>query len=244
MIKTIDSKDNKQIKETVLLYNNKERQQKGLFLIEGFHVLEMALQTKKVVKVFLLKPLDTLPESIEQYIVNESIMKKLSRSMTPQGAVAVCRFLDIKPITGNAIYLDEISDPGNLGTILRSALAFGFTDVIISSNSVSLYNEKVITSSQGAIFKLNIIVDGDETLSLLHKNGYFVCGTTLDENSSDFRNIKLKKPFVLAFGNESRGLSEKVRSICDGNVIIKIADIDSLNVGVAAGILLNHYSND
>ncbi|MFA5283034.1 MAG: RNA methyltransferase [Bacilli bacterium] len=243
-MKTIDSKDNKQIKEAISLYFNKERQLKGLFLIEGFHTLEMALQAKKVVRVFSLKPIDNLPESVEQYIVNESVMKKLSKNPAPQGVVAICHLLEAEPIIGNAIYLDEISDPGNLGTILRSALAFGFINVIISSNSVSPYNEKVVASSQGAIFKLNIIVDGDETLSSLHKNGYFICGTSLDENSSDYRSIKLKKPFVLAFGNESRGLSDKVKKNCDKNVMIKIADIDSLNVGVAAGILLNYYSND
>ncbi len=243
MIQTIASKDNKKVKETIALYCNKERKEKGLFIVEGYHLLEMALAAKKLKCVFSLEKVDDLPDEIEQYLVSEEILKKMSKTQNPQGIVAVCSVLEQKEIIGNAIYLDEVSDPGNVGTILRTALAFGFYNVILSSNCASLYNDKVISSSQGSIFKLNVIENGEKELLELKKRSYTLCGTALNAKSKDFSQVNLKTPFVLIFGNEARGVSSIILQQCDEMVMIPIKNIDSLNVGVACGIILNHYSN-
>ena len=117
-----------------------------------------------------------IDEKITNYIVSEDILKKISTQKNPQGVVAICSMRKEKEIShNNVLYLDGVSDPGNLGTLLRTALAFSFKDVILSKGSVSLYNEKTISSSQGAIFRLNII-SGDEqnliNLKVFLKNDY------------------------------------------------------------------------
>ena len=163
MIINISSKQNTKIKEIgKLISDNSYRKERKEFVIEGFHLLEMALEDRLVKAIFSLEPLKNIDEKITNYIVSEDILKKISTQKNPQGVVAICSMRKEKEIShNNVLYLDGVSDPGNLGTLLRTALAFSFKDVILSKGSVSLYNEKTISSSQGAIFRLNII-SGDE----------------------------------------------------------------------------------
>ncbi len=234
MIYKINSKQNEHVKEVVRLYQPSERKAQGKFIIEGFHLLEMALESKQVLEIFTLKELN-IDKSINQYIVTEEILEKLSKVRTPQGVVAICKCFTSKKITSNKVlYLDDVSDPGNVGTLLRTALAFGYNDVILSGNSCSMYNEKVISASQGALFKLNVNENIDlESL----KNEYKILATEI-KGSVDIKDVKLPKKHVLVLGNEARGVSEKNLKLADERIRIEINDIESLNVAVAGGIAM------
>lgn len=241
MIINISSKQNTKIKEICKLISDKSyRKERNEFVIEGFHLLEMALEDKLVKAVFSLEPIKNIDEKITNYIVSEDILKKISTQKNPQGVVAICSMRKEKEIShNNVLYLDEVSDPGNLGTLLRTALAFSFKDVILSKGSVSLYNEKTISSSQGAIFRLNIISGDEQNLIDLKEKGYKILATEI-KGSVELKNIKKSDKQVLILGNEAHGVNEKILNLADERIRIDINEIESLNVAICGAIMM-HY---
>lgn len=241
MIINISSKQNTKIKEIgKLISDNSYRKERKEFVIEGFHLLEMALEDKLVKAIFSLEPIKNIDEKITNYIVSEDILKKISTQKNPQGVVAICSMRKEKEIShNNVLYLDGVSDPGNLGTLLRTALAFSFKDVILSKGSVSLYNEKTISSSQGAIFRLNIISGDEQNLIDLKEKGYKILATEI-KGSVELKNIKKSDKQVLILGNEAHGVNEKNLNLADERIRIDINEIESLNVAICGAIMM-HY---
>ncbi|MCI6330233.1 MAG: RNA methyltransferase [Erysipelotrichaceae bacterium] len=241
MIINISSKQNTKIKEIgKLISDNSYRKERNEFVIEGFHLLEMALEDKLVKAIFSLEPIKNIDEKITNYIVSEDILKKISTQKNPQGVVAICSMRKEKEIShNNVLYLDGVSDPGNLGTLLRTALAFSFKDVILSKGSVSLYNEKTISSSQGAIFRLNIISGDEQNLIDLKEKGYKILATEI-KGSVELKNIKKSDKQVLILGNEAHGVNEKILNLADERIRIDINEIESLNVAICGAIMM-HY---
>lgn len=136
-------------------------------------------------------------------------------------------------------FFDDVSDPGNLGTILRTALAFGYQDILLTKNCCSITNEKVIQASQGAIFSLNIL---DEfSLEKLQKQGYQIVATEIN-GSIALDSFKPNKKHVLILGNESRGVRQEFLNNSDVRVRIEIEQIESLNVAIAGAIVMYHFS--
>lgn len=239
MIKVIESEENKIIKYVNKLKNSKYIKSEKRFIIEGFHLLEMA-KKEDIDFVLTLEKIDSLDENIIQYIVNDKIMKKLSVNKSFSKVIAVCKIKDDPLIDGDFIlYLDSLQDPGNIGTILRTALAFNCKSVISTSLS-SFYNQKCIQASQGAIFSLNLI-KGDVKMLLGLKKEYQLIGTSLKEDTIDLKDFKRPKKAILIVGNEGNGVSKEVLVIVDKTIKIPISNIDSLNVGIATGILLYNY---
>ena len=235
VIKVITSKDNSRVKFALSLKDNKNRKREGRFLAEGKKALEMALLNKQVEVVFTTKWLN-IDENIEQILVSEEIIKKLASTVSPEGIVFISKIRSFEGQEFNKIlYLDEINDPGNLGTLIRTALAFSYDAVITSENSCSIYNEKVINSSKGAIFSIPVFVD---ELSK-YQNTHDIIVSALEKDSVDFNNIDVPSKFVLVLGNESHGVKKSTLEIAKKKVIIPIANIDSLNVAVAGGILMS-----
>ena len=241
MIINISSKQNTKIKEIgKLISDNSYRKERKEFVIEGFHLLEMALEDRLVKAIFSLEPIKNIDEKITNYIVSEDILKKISTQKNPQGVVAICSMRKEKEIShNNVLYLDGVSDPGNLGTLLRTALAFSFKDVILSKGSVSLYNEKTISSSQGAIFRLNIISGDEQNLINLKEKGYKILATEI-KGSVVLKNIKKSDKQVLILGNEAHGVNEKILNLADERIRIDINEIESLNVAICGAIMM-HY---
>ncbi len=238
MIKEIKSRQNELIKEVTKLNSSSYRKKAGIFKVEGFHMLEMAFKAKVVTKVFSLEKLEEIDEKIPQYIVSKEVMEKITETKSPQGVVAVCNLLPNKtPMNNKVLYLDGVSDPGNLGTILRTALAFGFKDVVLSKECCSIYNDKVLQASQGSIFSLNISNEFD--LVELKKKGYKILATEI-KGSIDLESVKKPEKFVLVLGNEAHGVSEDVLKIADQRIRIDISDIESLNVAIAGAISMYH----
>ena len=236
MIKEIKSKQNELIKNIVKLSSHSYRKETGKFKVDGFHMFEMAKESGYLLEVLTLKEIKGLDAKINQYIVSEEIMEKISSSKSPQGIVSICKLIKEKDITSNKVlYLDDVSDPGNLGTILRTAVAFGFNDVILSNNCCSIYNEKTLQSSQGAIFKLNIV--NDIKLSDLKKNGYQLLATEI-KGSVSLDSIQKPDKFVLVLGNEAHGVSQEILDQSDKRIRINIDNIESLNVAIAGAIAM------
>ena len=234
MIKVITSKNNDKVKFAVSLKDNKNRKNSGKFIGEGKKSLELALQAGLVVEVFTYETL-LIDESIPQYLVNEEVMKKLSSNVNPEGVIFIAKMPEIRKDNFKKIlYLDSINDPGNLGTLVRTALAFDYDAVAISKDSVSLYNEKALAACKGANYLIPVFQDD----LLNYKDEYQIIVSTLKDSSIPASEVKLKEQFVLVLGNEAHGVSSKSEQLADIFVKIPMNNINSLNVSVAGGILM------
>ena len=236
----ITSVDNKKVKRYVSLKTSKGRKEEGLFLVEGTHMCYEANKKGLLVDLIVLENTEiSFSYAGEITYVTENVLKKVSSLSNPTNVIGVCKILDNKEIIGNHILiLDDVQDPGNIGTIIRSSLAFNIDTIILSSNSCDIYNDKVLRSTQGMVFNMNIIY-GDllDIISNLHDNGYLILGTNVNDGV-DVRNIKTNK-YALVMGNEGQGVKEEIQSLCDKNLYIKMnSECESLNVGVATSILL------
>ena len=234
MIKIITSKNNDKAKYAVSLKDNKNRKKENKFLGEGKKSLELALQAGLVAEVFTYESL-LIDESIPQYLVNEEVMKKLSSSVTPEGVVFIAKVPEFKKDNFKKIlFLDSINDPGNLGTLTRTALAFGYDAVVTSPDSVSVYNEKALAACKGANYLIPVFQDDLSN----YKDEFQILVSTLKDNSIDVKDVKLEDKFVLVLGNEAHGVSRKSEQLASLFVKIPIENINSLNVAVAGGILM------
>lgn len=237
MIFKIESRQNDKIKEVVKLSNAKYAKEKRLFKIEGFHALEMALKNDAVKCIYTTKEIKGINKEITQYVISNEIMETISTAKSPQGVIAICNYIETKVISSDKVLcLDNVSDPGNLGTLLRTALAFGYRDVILLGGC-SQYNEKVLQSTQGAIFDLNILNDYD--LDLLYD--YEILATEI-KGSVELSTVKPAQKHILVLGNEAHGVSEEILKIADKRIRIDIENIESLNVAIAGAIAMYSFA--
>jgi TrmH family RNA methyltransferase len=172
------------------------------------------------------------------YVTHE-IMKKISDMDSPSKVMAICKMKENKIIGDKILLLDDIQDPGNLGTIIRSAKAFNIDTIVLSPNTVDMYNSKVLRSTQGMIFHSNIVVqDLKETIINLKEKQIPIYGTRVD-NGIDVTTLDKREKYALVMGNEGAGVSKEILDMCDKYLYIKMnSDVESLNVGVATSILL------
>lgn len=237
MKEKLTSLSNPHIKELSCL----KKSNPNLFLVEGFHLVEMASRYGDLVEVLSSAPYQCDCRCIE---VTPQIISKLAQSKTPEGIIGVCKKRSETSFSSDRILLlDRVQDPGNIGTLLRSALCFGYKEVISISGSASFYNPKAIASSQGAIFATSLHENWsqEKAVEALKKEGYYLLGSSL-ANGVDFHSLSsLPKKACLILGNEGQGMSEYLLSKTDVNAYIPIEGIDSLNVGVAGGILMERF---
>lgn len=235
----ITSLNNEHIKEINKLKEKKYRDLTNTFLIEGEHLVYEAVKNNLVKEVIILENTDLNFENIKTTFVTKEVMKKLSNMDSYPKVIGVCSKKKEKQINGNVLILDDIQDPGNLGTIIRSSLAFNIDTIILSPKTVDLYNHKVIRSTQGMLFGVNIIVEElEKIIPKLKEDNYKIYGTKVD-NGVDVKSIKKDEKYALVIGNEGNGMSEEVSKLCDEYLYIKMNNtVESLNAAVAASILL------
>lgn len=243
----ITSKANSVVKNTKKLHQKKYR--KSAYLIEGWHLFEEAVQAGVTIeKIFALESYREQLVAFPQTVwVSEDILLDLADSQTPQGIVAVVQKEEVEQADfsqGKFLFLEDVQDPGNVGTIIRTADAAGFTGVIVSDKSADIYSLKTLRSMQGSHFHLPIYrMSSQALLEKAKKDGIPVLATTLSKDSKDYRDVPHFDQFVLVMGNEGQGISPLMAESADQLVHISMkGQAESLNVAVAAGILIFHLS--
>lgn len=234
----ITSLQNEHVKYWNSLKEKKVRDKERRFLIEGDHLINEAKRQNLIIETI------SVIDLAADYLVTEDIMKKISSQTSISYNAAVVRFIPEDSISGNIIILDGIQDPGNLGTIIRSCIAFNFTTIILGDNSVDLYNPKVVRATEGMIFHINVLRRNlGEFIPTLKNLGYKIVGTDV-LNGVDIKNLK-HDDITLVLGSEGQGMSKSVRELCDEFVYINMnKSCESLNVGVAASILMYEVNHE
>ena len=230
---------NNKIKEIKKLNQKKYRARENLFLVEGEHLVLEAYK-KGVIKELILEQNTIFPLDVPTMYVTNDVLSYISELEAPQNIMAICNKIQEKEeLNDRILILDGIQDPGNLGTIIRSAVAFNIDTIILSNDTVDLYNSKVVRASQGLMFHLNIIKkDLLEIIPRLKEKDYKIIGTKVTHGNSLKTLAKIKK-FAIIMGNEGNGIKEETEELCDEFVYIDMNQAcESLNVGVATSIIL------
>ena len=248
-MKTITSVKNEYIIKLQKLSNKKERKSQQLFIVEGLHLVEESKD--RLVAVLSTDEKLLKNYSCDTYLVTEEIIKKLSNTVTPQNILGVVRMLnhDIKLLDSiiknknvKILMLDNINDPGNLGTIIRTSAGLGMSAVVMSEDTVDLYNDKVLRSTQGSLYKLPIIkADLENVIKLFKKNNITCYGTSL-RNAKSIHEVKKSNKFAVIVGNEANGVRENILSLTDCNIKLPMKhNVESLNVSIAASIIMYEF---
>lgn len=237
----ITSLENEKVKNYCRLKNRKYREKTGLFLVEGMHLVMEAYRAG-MIEELILEQDEVLPLNLPTVYVTNEIIHKVSEVECPTKVLALCRKKEEQKELGDHILiLDGIQDPGNLGTIIRSAKAFHVDTIVLGENTVDLYNPKVVRSTQGMLFHSNIIRrELVPFLKEVKSKDIPIYGTKV-EYGNDVRklNNQEKKKYVLIMGNEGNGVRNEILDLCDQYLYIEMDNqVESLNVAIATSIIL------
>ena len=235
----IESLQNKKVKEWTSLKEKKERDKTNTFLIEGDHLLKEAMKHHLVIEVITTEEADY---EVPTFHVTKKVMEKITNQVTPPKVIAVTKKLEEKAINGPVLILDGIQDPGNLGTILRTADSIGLTQILVSKGTADCYNPKVVRSTMGAIFRVKIIECEDlvKTLKEIKKHKFEIVVSSLQTDNSIYDINYHKK--VIVIGNEANGVKKEIQDLADKKIKIPmLGKTESLNASVATGIILYEY---
>ena len=258
----ITGKTNSTIVRIGKLQNKKYRNDENLFICDGVKLFKEAFKYKANIKYIILDNSASFDDETKEIIkeckenavvmcVDETVFKKLTTESSPQGIITVCEYLYTKHSFNKytkyndknekIVILESVRDPGNMGTILRNAVAFGIDRLILSSDCADIYSPKVVRSSMGAIFKLKIDIFDDiiKCIEDLKSSGRRVLGTALRRNSLVLSKNPINYSDVFILGNEGHGLSDKTIDVCTDTLFIPIMEnTESLNVSTASAILM------
>lgn len=223
----INSRNNEHIKEISKLQNKKYRDETNLFIAEGPNLVEEAKAFGEVVEEFIV-----------DVNVSQDVMDKICSYKNCKIA-CVCKKPKKNSISDRILILDNIQDPGNLGTLLRSAASFGF-ETVVFDNTADPFNPKCVRSSEGAVFKVNMIFDN--TIDFINSlNDYTIYGTSL-KNGIPLKNVKKSNKFAIILGNEGHGVKNEILDRTDFNIFIEMKNMESLNVSIAGAIIMYEAS--
>ena len=253
----ISSKENSFVKHVKKLKDKKYRDISGEYIIEGINLVKEAIQEKANIKQFVLcddcEKNESIPKELmyeiakyECVYVTEKIFKYLSEVQEPQGIIAIIgkegKDTNIDYSEDIIVALDNVQDPGNLGTILRTVDSIGLTQILVSKGTADSYNPKVVRSTMGAIFRVKIIECDDlaKTLKEIKKQKFKIVVSSLQTNNSIY-DINYNKK-VIVIGNEANGVEKEIQEMADEKIKIPmLGKTESLNASVATGIILYEY---
>jgi len=253
----ITSKDNETIKHIRKLKEKKYRDEYGEYVVEGIKLIDEAIKENLNIKTIIVCDNCNKSEKINQnamyevakrdcIYVDEKVFNSITEVQNPQGVLAVIekgnKEKQIKYDEDIIVVLDDIQDPGNLGTILRTVDSVGLSQIIVSKRSGDVYNSKVVRSTMGAIFRVNVIESENlvETLKTIKKHKFNVVSSSLATDKSLY-DVELKKTAIV-IGNEANGVSQEVQDISDIKIKIPmLGKTESLNASVATGVILYEY---
>lgn len=236
----IESVNNERIKRIAKLNDKKFQDIENKFIVEGKHLVEEALKLGYLEEIFLIKEEDI--DFDNKTFVNENVMRKLSTLKSIPNIIGVAKKINNGEIKGNILMLDGIKDPGNMGTIIRSCVAFDIDTLVISKDSISMYNPKVVRASEGMLFNQNIVIeDLDKILTSLKD---YTIYTTDVNGGEDLKDIKFSKNNAIIIGSEASGVKESIKKYADKKLYIKMNTLcESLNAGVSASIIMYELNN-
>jgi len=249
MIHKITATDHKVVKEISALKEKKYRERYGAFLVEGAMSVLWALDSAYQVKSIVISQDFSLPQTISALLANipvyrvpDRLFTKMSDTKTPQGILCVCALPQTPPLPTKGMYLycDKVQDPGNVGTMIRTADAMGFSGVMLSPECVDPYNPKLVRSTMGSLFHIQIFTDiTPEVLTTMQGCGFTLVVSALHTRSLSVENWQPMANTIVAVGNEAKGVSDPILHLADTIVKIPMAgSAESLNVAAAASILM------
>lgn len=253
----ITSKDNEMVKHIKKLADKKYRDQNNCYIVEGLKLVEEAIKEDAQIEKIVICEESTKTSEISKNLmyeiakydciyVTDKIFKTISQVMNPQGIMAIIKKNKERPLIKYdediIVVLDDIQDPGNLGTILRTVDSVGLKQLIVSKGTADVYNPKVVRSSMGAIFRVEVIEVENlkDTIEMIRRNHYNLLVTSLQTEKSAYDIDYNKK--VIVIGNEANGVSQKIQNMADVKIKIPmLGKTESLNASVATGIILYEY---
>lgn len=229
------------------LQQKKYRQKYKQFLIEGLHLVEEARKSAYHIDTLLFREDMVIPNWARDYqyeVLAEQQFTEIVHTASPQGIAAIVEMTQIDVTeNGRILVIDAVQDPGNLGTLIRTSVAFGFKQIILGQGTVDVYNDKVIRSTQGALFKVSISSENlVNTVAKLKNTGYQVLASGLSDKAKAIESVETADKIALMVGNEGAGISPTLLDMADEKIIIPItSNVESLNVAVAGGIMMYYF---
>ncbi|MGI6510957.1 MAG: TrmH family RNA methyltransferase [Catenisphaera adipataccumulans] len=238
----ITSVQNQKIKMRAKLHLHKERIRQQCFAVEGRHMVEEADQAGCLQELYIAEGIPN-DFSIEPVFCSPAVMKKLSHRQSAADMIGICRFPVLHPKNEKTVvFLQDVQDPGNVGTLIRSAYSFGIDALYLSAGCADPYNPKTLQASQGAIFHLPCIVcDLPAVMAQKQHSGMTLYATALHHRSQALQAIKPKHPCGIVLGNEGQGLPDELIEQCDATVKIEMTAFESLNVAVAGSLMMYEF---
>ncbi|KRL93131.1 rRNA methylase [Levilactobacillus hammesii DSM 16381] len=247
----ITSGQNKRVKQWRALTSKKGRKATQSYLLEGWHLVQEALKAQLPLTAIIgtAEQLDAhaadFPARVDVFELTDSIAQTLGDTSTPQGIFATAPMPDdtaVDPATaqGSWLFLDQVQDPGNIGTMVRTADAAGLAGVVLGQGSASRFLPKVLRSMQGSQFHIQL-VEGDlhDWITAFTQRQLPVYGTNLDPQAKDYRDVAPLEAGAIVMGNEGNGMAPDLQQLTTRNLYIPIkGQAESLNVAVAAGIVM------
>ena len=236
----IDSVNNEKVKYFKRLRDKKYILEEKKYIVESEHLVEEAYKSGLLLEVITSK--SNVNYDIKTTLVSEKVLKSISLLPSVPNIMGVVKYKEGNEIVGNKIVLlDNVQDPGNVGTIIRSALAFNVDTVILSNDSVNLFNDKMIRSSEGTIFKMNVIkMDLRSAIEKIHSLGIKVYYADMN-GTIDLDNAKIND-YALVLGSEGKGISDYIKELSDESINIPMNNLcESLNVSVTGGIIMYKF---
>ena len=241
----IESTQNQSYKTVMKLKQRKYRMKTKQFIVEGYHLVEEAMKSGVIVQLIIREDAN-LTHEYEQYpslLLADDLFNSLATTPSPQPVMAVCTMSE-KSITKQTRLLlcDAVQDPGNMGTLIRSAVAFGFDGVILGEGCCDVYNEKVLRSTQGAIFKLPIVQSNlEHEVEKLQISGVSVYGTSVTRALA-LADVVACEQMAFILGNEGSGVQQALLEATNQNIYIEMNEnVESLNVSIAGSIIMHQF---
>lgn len=249
----ITSRENKIFKTAKLLKTAKGRNEKGIFIIEGLRSVHDAVGKKARVECIIVKDGTNLPFEVccPVYTFAPKLFNEISETVTPQGIIALCHMYkstldDVISFGKNCVIMcEKLQDPGNIGTLIRTAHAAFCGGVVLTKGCCDLYNPKIVRATMSGMFSLPVVqnVESSDTVEYFRRNGYKIVAGALTASSVDFYAADLLGKVLIIIGNEGNGVEEETLSLCDSVLKIPMSsDAESLNAAVAGSIMMyEHY---
>ncbi|MGX5377050.1 TrmH family RNA methyltransferase [Ligilactobacillus sp. LYQ135] len=256
-MKVITSVNNSQVKAWSKLNTKKGRLNQQKYLLDGWHLVKEAIRTNEPIETIMVSPdfkyLQEIfvPEGADMIQITDNVVKHLSDTKHPQGVFAVVKIKqqnEINPenVSGAWLFMDNVQDPGNIGTMVRTADAAGFTGIVFGNGTADVYNPKIVRSMQGSQFHLKMVSASLEPwIKAFKKAKKPVFGTELNPQARPYNQVGKHSDFALIMGNEGNGMQSDLLKQTSLNLYIPIVGkAESLNVAVAAGILMFQLKNN